>query len=258
MAGDVRPPFWTFLDDKKRGNSDGFDRCELLDCLVETLGSECIDVLLGDREFVGDYWTDYLREKGINYVFRIRTKGCYIANSRGKTVKIEQLLRGLPCGEKTYLGKRKIGRNGDVHCVSALRNEKGELVVAMHSPEVENPLETYRKRWEIETMFKAFKSSGFDMESTHIVDFQRLNTLFTVMTFAFCISYKTGDKLDEFDPLPIKSHGKRASSVFRKGFFAVKSFIANPNRNNPKIAKIIRDICRYAYSNYFYENKIVL
>ena len=36
-------------------------------------------------------------------------------------------------------------------------------------------------------MFKAFKSSGFNMEATHLVDYDRLNTLFSVMAIAFCI-----------------------------------------------------------------------
>jgi len=33
------------------------------------------------------------------------------------------------------------------------------------------------KRWQIETLFKAFKSSGFNIESTHVTDQKKLEKL---------------------------------------------------------------------------------
>lgn len=32
----------------------------------------------------------------------------------------------------------------------------------------------YKERWQIETMFRAMKSSGFNMEDTHLTDLNRL------------------------------------------------------------------------------------
>ncbi len=50
-------------------------------------------------------------------------------------------------------------------------------------------------RWEIEHMFKALKSSGFNMESTHVTNLDRLDTLLEIITIAFFWAYLTGDYL---------------------------------------------------------------
>ncbi|MBK9109259.1 MAG: hypothetical protein IPM92_13065 [Saprospiraceae bacterium] len=35
----------------------------------------------------------------------------------------------------------------------------------------ENPLQEYRQQWQIENMFRNMKSSGFDLESTHVTKY---------------------------------------------------------------------------------------
>lgn len=191
-------------------------------------GKQRLEVLLGDREFIGKEWLDWLDAAEISYIFRLKENGQYISNSRGKMVKISKLLHHLKNGEMLDLGARKVGkRQKQPYQVAALRNNHGELVVVIHSESIKNPLEIYKKRWEIETMFKAFKSSGFDMEATHVTDPDRLNTLFTVMAIAFCISYKAGIITAETEAIPIKSHGRRARSILRTGLDALQNLLAN-------------------------------
>jgi hypothetical protein len=89
--------------------------------------------------------------------------------------------------------------------------------VLIHSPAIQNPVEIYNQRWQIETMFTAFKSSGFDFESTHITDDLRLNTLMQVMSIAFCLAYQVGEIIALSQPPLIKKHGYRQKSIFRIG-----------------------------------------
>ena len=183
---------------------------------------------MGDREFIGTKWLDWLISEQIPYVFRLKENGQYISNSRGKMIKINELLRPLKNGETVNLGIRKVGKlETQPYPVTALRNKCGELVVVIHSASIKNPLEIYKKRWEIETMFKAFKSSGFNMEATHITDPDRLNTLFSVMAIAFCITYKAGIITAETEKIPIKSHGRKARSVIRTGLDTIQNLLAN-------------------------------
>jgi IS4 transposase len=35
-------------------------------------------------------------------------------------------------------------------------------------------MEYYKQGWQIETLFRALKSSGFNREDTHIIDLERL------------------------------------------------------------------------------------
>lgn len=100
------------------------------------------------------------------YVFRIRENGQYISNARGKMVKMQELFRSLAIGSHVSLSQRRIDIKGERFNVVGIRNKKGELAVLIHSDEIKNPPEIYAQRWQIETMFKAFKSAGFNCEAT--------------------------------------------------------------------------------------------
>ena len=185
-------------------------------------------MLLGDREFIGERWLKWLEETEIPFIFRLKENGQYLSNSRGKMVKINALLHPLSKGGMVSLGVRKVGKlEKQPYPITALRNKQGELVVLIHSASVQNPMQAYKKRWEIETMFKAFKSSGFNMEATHLVDYDRLNTLFSVMAIAFCIAYQAGTIVAETEPIHIKSHGRKAKSILRQGLDTLQNLCSN-------------------------------
>ena len=61
--------------------------------------------------------------------------------------------------------------------ISALKTTTNQLVVLLHSPHIQQPCQLYRRRWEIELLFKVLKTSGFDLEATHICNHDRLVTL---------------------------------------------------------------------------------
>lgn len=242
------PLFWSFLEDKKRGNSDHFDRIDLLESFIKVFGKKRIKVILGDREFIGRKWLDYLHKEGILYVLRLKEDGQYMTNSRGQMLKINHVLRTMKNGEVANLGIRKVGKtNPQRYNVSALRNKDGQLVVVIHSASIEYPLRIYRERWEIETMFKAFKSSGFNMEATHIIDPERLNTLFSVMAIAFCVAYKAGVITSGIEPIPIKSHGRRAQSILRTGLDMLKHLIANISSKYRQFKRLLKKILQESY-----------
>jgi hypothetical protein len=143
-------------------------------------------------------------------------------------VKTSQLLHPIKAGETVCLGKRKVGKtNATWQCVTATRSAKGELLVVIHPHSLSDPIEIYTRRWDIETMFRAFKSAGFNLEDTHLTDYDRIQTLLCVMAIAFCIAYKTGEITVETKPPLIKSHGKPARSIFRTGLDILRNLIAN-------------------------------
>lgn len=192
------PIFWIFLPTKKCGNSDHFDRIFIMDKFIATFSIDKIKVLLMDREFIGPKWiADYLEANKIPYVVRLKESG-YIKNARGKLVKMNTLFRSLKEEEIKNIGKRSIGKTAknQVHSVSASRY-KNELLVVAHSEIITNSIEFYKKRWDIEVMFKAFKKNGFNLEDTRITEMQRLETLTSVMAIAFCIAYKKGCDVEE-------------------------------------------------------------
>jgi hypothetical protein len=69
-GGIAFPLFWQFL--AKRGNSNTQERIELLGQFLKVLGSDKIDCLVADREFIGAEWFAWLRANHIPFCIRIR------------------------------------------------------------------------------------------------------------------------------------------------------------------------------------------
>jgi hypothetical protein len=60
-------------------------------------------------------------------------------------------------------------------------------------------------------MFRAMKSSGFNLEDTHLTDLNRISKLLAVVAIAFVWAYLAGiDKHLNIKPIRIKKHGRRA------------------------------------------------
>lgn len=223
-------PFFSFLpQEKKNGNSDHIDRIDLIELFIEVFGKEKIEAILGDREFIGDNWLNWLESEGIKYAMRIKEKGQYISNSRGIFVKAKQLLHSLPVGHSINLGRRFLGKSSKSHhYLSAYKCPKtAELLVVVHSADLDLACELYKYRWQIETMFKALKTSGFNMEDTHITDPLRLETLFSIMAIAFTVAYDIGDEYEKERPQKIKKHGYKQKSTFKIGMDLILNWLVN-------------------------------
>jgi hypothetical protein len=234
------PLFWSLLEDKKRGNSDFIDRADLIDMFIDVFGVRQIGAVLGDREFIGKSWIEYFQKRRIPFAFRLKENGQLIVDHRGRKVKISRMLRFLNPKQSTSLGIRKIGLEELTAPVSALRTEKGELVVLVHSQEIKDPLSIYRDRWQIETMFKSLKSNGFNLEGTHITDPDRLMMLFNVVAIAFACVYRQGViRVIQFPRLlKRKKHGYFAKSIFRIGADHMQHLLLNMNQFKGEIVKI--------------------
>jgi hypothetical protein len=110
-------------------------------------------------------------------------------------------------GEYCYLSGIKTIQEGKInYCI----------IVSFNKPE--ESLQYYAKRWQIETLFKAFKTSGFNIEDTHVTQHEKLEKLIALVMIVFLWCYKIGDYIDsQIKPIKIKNHGRRAVSVFKLG-----------------------------------------
>jgi hypothetical protein len=102
--------------------------------------------------------------------------------------------------------------------VGALRLEDNSLLTIIAPNYCHTLIDDYAQRWGIETLFGIFKSRGFNLEDTHLVDSERLSRLFALLTIALCWAYRTGEWLSNDKPILIKTHGRKAQSIFRYGF----------------------------------------
>lgn len=214
------PLFWVVLD--LEGNSSTKDRIDILKRVLNRIGPEKISALLADREFVGTEWFDFLIEEKIPFVIRIKQNFTLTIGEKGT----------LPAGIlRKWLGKRKVVNYpirlwGRLLYIS-VEKRKGakEQMIIVASSAFEDPLGMYRRRWEIETLFGCLKTRGFCMEDTHIVDPDKIEKLVFVLTIAFCWAYRTGDIQSREKPIEVKTHGRKARSVFREGLNQIRRAI---------------------------------
>jgi hypothetical protein len=100
-----------------------------MESFLEVFGKQRIKSITADREFIGAKWLAWLKEQGINYVIRLKEKGQYISNSRGKMVMAQELFRPLPIGTNITLNQRKIGKKGEVFDLDFGQNYSHKLLI---------------------------------------------------------------------------------------------------------------------------------
>jgi hypothetical protein len=216
------PLLWTMLD--KKGNSNEEERISLLARFITLFGVAQIDYLVADREFIGEKWLTYLQSQQIPFFIRIRENA--LVNAQ-KGQKVKKLFSHLRVNQGYfYANKRKI--YGVEVFVSARRSAKG-LLILISSEFTSLAIQKYARRWEIETMFKAFKTQGFQLEDSQITDLDRFKKLLALLSIAFYWAYKTGIVKDkEILPITIsKSTGKREYSYFTYGLSALAEALYN-------------------------------
>jgi len=207
------PITWTMLE--KKGNSNSCERMDLLDKFWEIFPTAQVSYVGGDREFIGKEWLTYLMIEP-QIPFRLRIKANHKIGDGQKSLVASILFAHLQVGEsQTLSGKRGVW--GRQVYVSALRLEDRELLIVISNDSGNTAIADYGHRWGIETLFGMFKTRGFNLESTHFNQQERLSKLFALMSLALCWAILIGEWLHEQIPLKIKKHGRRGKSIFRYG-----------------------------------------
>ena len=210
----------------KFGNSSTSERVELMQRYIELFGLETIECLLADREFVGDHWLAYLNFNRIRYHIRIRENFWVVIPRNNHHVKASWLFDHLKINQYEFF-HGIVYVNGQLCYLSAskVKNKQGfpelQIIVSFNKPDEAQSL--YKERWQIETAFRALKTSGFNIEDTHLTDIDRINKLFALVLVAFVWAYKAGIFLNALRPIKIKKHGRRAKSLFKYGL----TYLAN-------------------------------
>jgi Transposase DDE domain len=216
------PLYWELLDNKS-GNSNSANRIALLERIVALVGISRIGILIADREFIGHSWLKYLKDKGVNFCIRL-PKHHQIENLEGQKYRIEELAKP----EATYLKNCLVDKVWvNVYLKKLAEGDFLFLIGTMDEPKYLG--QVYRKRWTIETVFQAFKSRGFDLESSHFKHLDRLKKLIGMVSiaFAFCINLGI-HKHEKIQKIKTKKHGYKENSFCRVGIDWLKDLMKKP------------------------------
>ncbi|MFR9504162.1 MAG: IS4 family transposase [Rikenellaceae bacterium] len=183
------PVLFTMLP--KAGNSSSAERIELMERFKALFGEDSIERLTADREFIGKDWFRYLNDSRTKYYIRIK-EGHYVTDPRtGNRIKVGHLFNSVRNNE--FLPHHRLYYVSSQLCYLA-KNKQGvmelQIIASYNQPELSKNL--YKERWLIECAFKSLKSSGFNIEATHIRDVNRFAKMLSLVMLAFVWAYLVG------------------------------------------------------------------
>ena len=224
----------------KRGNSNSKERISLIERYISLFGKNTIKSIVADREFVGKEWIKYLNDNDLKYYIRIRNNFKVYIPRKNKEVKVFWLFNSLKVNQFHYY-RNIVKVNGQLCYLSGTKLKKGEflIIISFNKPEYAN--EYYKQRWQIEMTFKAMKSSGFDIEKTHLADIKRIEKLILLVMVAFVWAYKVGIYIHQnLNPIIIKKHGRKAKTIFKTGLdYITNCFLNSKYQDNINIFKFL-------------------
>ena len=219
--GKMGVPLYFEMLDNNSGNSNGEDRIELFGEIIELIGTGRIEVLIMDREFIGNKWLAWLKSKGIDFCVRV-PKHHNISFLGGDLVKAEEVLktRGAVLLENVVV-------DGVVVNCSISKDSKGDLLYLIGTFKPDLLKGVYKKRWSIEVFFQALKGRGFNMEQSRLRCLKKYKKLFAVVSLAYTICWAVGIEHGKNAPVKPKNHGYPQFSVFRRGLNLMRKFYKN-------------------------------
>jgi transposase len=226
------PIVWKTLPQKtKRGNSNTAQRIAILKKLLGIIKPEEVRVLAMDREFGGKEWIEWLNDKGIGYVLRIKSNiivGQKLARKHRVTRKEKATTRKDIWGMKLFFASKVIQSKG---------RRDSHLYVISNRFSGKEALGLYRMRWGIEQLFSHLKKRGFDLEATHMSDGVKLEKLFALVTLAFLFSFAWGCQLRGTRKV---TKSLKRKSLFRQGLEDILRLLSNPHLPSEEYRDFVR------------------
>ena len=214
------PILWKMLP--KRGNSNCEERIVLIKRFFELFGKECIEAVVADREFIGNEWLSFLEAECIPFHIRIKDN-MWFTKPDGEKIRMSWVLQGCRPGE-VYHHPKILYLDKALVYVSGMKIKNGQYLIIVSFDKQQQTMLNYKQRWQIETMFKAFKTKGFNIEDTHLNDIDRIDKLVAIVSIAFTWAYKAGIYVHQnIKPIVVKKHKRKAHSFFKYGL----KFITN-------------------------------
>ena len=212
-AGDVHVPLCWQLLDNRSGNSNAADRIALLADCVALLGRERIELVVGDREFIGHTWLKWLQDHQLPFVVRV-PKHHRLTHADGRRQAVAEL--GLAPGQVRRFARVQLDGVWGQAWVKALAADEFVFLFAADGLHHLEPL--YAGRWTIEQCFQNLKGRGFNLEATHLRCLHKLRKLVALVSlaYAFCLGVGAAAHGGR-QPIARKNHGHRAVSLSRHG-----------------------------------------
>ncbi|MDJ1492450.1 transposase [Cytophagaceae bacterium DM2B3-1] len=189
---------------------------------------------LADREFGSKDWFGILIESKIHFCVRLKKNALLRTKPESKAVALYTLFEnksGFTSRAKLTF-KQPVYVYGTCLYVSGHQLANGEYFIVGTDIYRRDWASIYQNRWQIETLFSAFKSRGFNLESCRVNAAKRTKTLLFVLAIGLIWAVQTGSWLiEQGKRIPMKKlkDGKKQKwkSIFRWGLDQLQNILLN-------------------------------
>lgn len=222
------PIYFEFLP--KLGSSNLAEQSRIFSQVIP-LFKQYKTVVLGDREFCSVKLANWLREQKIHFCLRLK-KNEFIQSENSSWRALDKL--GLKPGISLFLQNIKVTKTQKVQCFNVAGKWKRSLkgwspeegwFILTNLSDLTSAINAYKKRFDIEEMFRDFKSGGYKLENTNVSG-NRLISLVLITSFAYSIATFKGQKLKRIGVQKyvarVKEYGRltRRHSSFYVGLYS--------------------------------------
>ena len=189
VQGRAIPVNWQLLD--KLGSSNLDDQQAVIHPITCLLPDYSF-VLLGDREFCSKHLATWLLEIGWGYCLRLK-KSTYVRLKNDDLVTLQHLashpgVRIFLQGVNISTTAHKFPFNIAIHYPKEHRGmpiEEGWFILTT-LPNITTAVQTYATRFQLEEMFRDYKSYGFNLELSQL-DGSRFDAWFLLLTLVYSV-----------------------------------------------------------------------
>jgi hypothetical protein len=191
------PIYWELLP--RLGNSNFEEQTKILSQVIP-LFKNYKTVVLADREFCSVKLANWLRSKKVEFCLRLK-KNEFIQHKDEIWQSLQNF--GLKPGISLFLQNIKVTKTQKVsgfniagkwkRSLKGFSTEEGWFILT-NLADLDSAINAYRKRFDIEEMFRDFKSGGYKLEDTNVSG-ERLISLVLIISFAYSLATFQGQKI---------------------------------------------------------------
>jgi hypothetical protein len=193
------PIYWEILE--KKGSSNLEEQKGVLSKVFAVLSGYKL-VALGDREFCSVSLAKWLQEQGVYYCLR-QKQSTNVKTKEGVYQEMREL--GLSPGTKLFLNDVNITKDkgfGEFNLACKWKKTyrgfktKEPWYILTNFGDLETAITAYQKRFDIEEMFRDFKSGGYSLEGSQLPP-QQLSKLIIIIAIAYTSATIQGKQIKD-------------------------------------------------------------
>lgn len=197
------------------------EEIELLEHVVAVLGIDRIKCVVADREFGNTNLIRWFKAMRINFCFRLKSNIYVTGPDRKHSRKLSSIFSSLRPGEVSVMRRAYLIRSGimvRIYCKRVRQRNMEDSLLILASPKgFDCTSRLYRLRWTIETAFRGWKTSGFNIEDTHL-DSARFENMLALMSIVYAVAFIDGLVRAEITPIQkMRKNGRKRESILRYG-----------------------------------------